>query len=116
MAPTQTPRAQGLEPGARRLETGAWSLKAWSLVAERLVAACLAVKCGDRVAQLVLERIYTPEVREVDSLEETARGAQHPSAAPLSRKPHSLAASLGCTPSRCTPSLHSLGVSPGRTS
>ena len=32
------------------------------------------VKVGDRVAQLVLERIYTPEVKEVDSLEDTARG------------------------------------------
>jgi dUTPase len=29
------------------------------------------------VAQLVLERIYTPEVEEVDSLDETARGAPH---------------------------------------
>merc|ERR1740133_343154 len=32
------------------------------------------VKVGDRVAQLVLERIYPPEVKEVDSLEDTARG------------------------------------------
>lgn len=30
---------------------------------------------GDRVAQLVLERIYTPEVLEVQELEESARGA-----------------------------------------
>ena len=29
---------------------------------------------GDRVAQLVLERIYTPEVQEVEDLEDTARG------------------------------------------
>ena len=29
------------------------------------------------MAQLVLERIYTPEVQEVDSLDETARGASH---------------------------------------
>lgn len=30
---------------------------------------------GDRVAQLVLERIYTPEVVEVAELEESVRGA-----------------------------------------
>lgn len=30
---------------------------------------------GDRVAQLVLERIYTPEVEEVEELEESVRGA-----------------------------------------
>ncbi|KAL1956858.1 hypothetical protein VTO42DRAFT_6706 [Malbranchea cinnamomea] len=30
---------------------------------------------GDRIAQLVLERIYTPEVVEVDELEESIRGA-----------------------------------------
>jgi len=30
---------------------------------------------GDRVAQLVLERIYTPEVVEVENLEESVRGA-----------------------------------------
>jgi len=29
---------------------------------------------GDRIAQLVLERIATPEVEEVASLEETERG------------------------------------------
>lgn len=34
-----------------------------------------AVKEGDRVAQLVLERIYTPEVVEVEQLEESVRGA-----------------------------------------
>ena len=33
------------------------------------------VNKGDRVAQLVLERIYTPEIQEVESLEESARGA-----------------------------------------
>jgi dUTP pyrophosphatase len=32
------------------------------------------VKRGDRVAQLVLERISTPEVVEVESLDETVRG------------------------------------------
>lgn len=32
------------------------------------------VKVGDRVAQLVLERIYTPEVVEVQELEESVRG------------------------------------------
>ena len=30
---------------------------------------------GDRIAQLVLERIYTPEVQEVAELEESVRGA-----------------------------------------
>lgn len=30
---------------------------------------------GDRIAQLVLERIYTPEVLEVAELEESVRGA-----------------------------------------
>ena len=34
-----------------------------------------AVQEGDRVAQLVLERIYTPEVLEVAELEESVRGA-----------------------------------------
>lgn len=33
------------------------------------------VEKGDRIAQLVLERIYTPEVKEVESLEESVRGA-----------------------------------------
>jgi dUTP pyrophosphatase len=33
------------------------------------------VKVGDRIAQLVLERIYTPEVLEVENLEESVRGA-----------------------------------------
>ncbi|KAI1390295.1 deoxyuridine 5'-triphosphate nucleotidohydrolase [Hypoxylon trugodes] len=33
------------------------------------------VKEGERVAQLVLERIYTPEVLEVQELEESVRGA-----------------------------------------
>ncbi|KAK9773692.1 putative Deoxyuridine 5'-triphosphate nucleotidohydrolase [Seiridium cardinale] len=33
------------------------------------------VKEGDRVAQLVIERIYTPEVVEVAELEESVRGA-----------------------------------------
>lgn len=33
------------------------------------------VKEGDRIAQLVLERIYTPEVAEVEDLEESVRGA-----------------------------------------
>ena len=34
-----------------------------------------AVKRGDRVAQLILGRIATPEVVEVDSLDDTQRGA-----------------------------------------
>jgi len=33
------------------------------------------VKQGDRIAQLVLERIYTPEVLVVEELEESIRGA-----------------------------------------
>ncbi|KAK9896876.1 dUTP diphosphatase [Cystobasidium minutum MCA 4210] len=33
------------------------------------------VSVGDRVAQLVLERIATPEVTEVESMAETVRGA-----------------------------------------
>ncbi|KAL1936735.1 hypothetical protein VTP01DRAFT_869 [Rhizomucor pusillus] len=32
------------------------------------------VKQGDRIAQLILERIYTPEVVEVQDLDATARG------------------------------------------
>lgn len=34
-----------------------------------------AVSEGDRVAQLVLERIYTPDVVEVQELEDSVRGA-----------------------------------------
>ncbi|KAF8076089.1 dUTP pyrophosphatase [Lyophyllum atratum] len=30
---------------------------------------------GDRIAQLIIERIYTPEVLEVEDLDETLRGA-----------------------------------------
>ena len=41
----------------------------------QLPAAAPAVKRGDRIAQLILERIATPEVCEVDSLDETQRGA-----------------------------------------
>eukprot|EP00873_Tetraselmis_striata_P018248 jgi/Tetstr1/438512/TSEL_027067.t1 len=33
------------------------------------------VRVGDRIAQLILERICTPEVQEVDDLDSTARGA-----------------------------------------
>lgn len=33
------------------------------------------IKEGDRIAQLVLERIYTPDVVEVQELEESVRGA-----------------------------------------
>ena len=34
-----------------------------------------AVKVGDRIAQLILERIVTPEVEAVQELSNTARGA-----------------------------------------
>ncbi|KAK0673325.1 dUTPase-like protein [Cercophora samala] len=37
--------------------------------------ADFAVKEGDRVAQLIVERIFTPEVVEVQELEESVRGA-----------------------------------------
>lgn len=37
--------------------------------------SCLAVRKGDRVAQLILERIVTPEVVEVEDLDDTERGA-----------------------------------------
>ncbi|KAE8145827.1 dUTPase-like protein [Aspergillus avenaceus] len=33
------------------------------------------IKEGDRVAQLIIERIYTPEVQVVEELEESVRGA-----------------------------------------
>ncbi|KIX05092.1 deoxyuridine 5'-triphosphate nucleotidohydrolase [Rhinocladiella mackenziei CBS 650.93] len=33
------------------------------------------VNKGDRIAQLVLERIYTPDIVEVEALEESVRGA-----------------------------------------
>ncbi|THH01882.1 hypothetical protein EW026_g916 [Hermanssonia centrifuga] len=33
------------------------------------------VEEGDRVAQLIIERIYTPDVMEVQDLDETLRGA-----------------------------------------
>jgi hypothetical protein len=33
------------------------------------------VKEGDRIAQLILEKIVTPEPQEVSSLDETVRGA-----------------------------------------
>lgn len=36
---------------------------------------CSTVSTGDRIAQLILERIVTPEPIEVSSLTETARGA-----------------------------------------
>lgn len=34
-----------------------------------------AVKEGDRIAQLIIERIYTPDVVVVEKLEESVRGA-----------------------------------------
>ena len=33
------------------------------------------VKAGDRVAQLILERIATPVIAEVDDLDDTVRGS-----------------------------------------
>lgn len=33
------------------------------------------VKVGDRIAQLIIERILTPEVEEVDDLDSTVRGS-----------------------------------------
>jgi deoxyuridine 5'-triphosphate nucleotidohydrolase len=33
-----------------------------------------SIKKGDRIAQLILERIETPAVEEVDDLDDTARG------------------------------------------
>jgi dUTP pyrophosphatase len=38
-------------------------------------ATDFAVACGDRIAQLILERISTPPVEVVDTLEDTARGS-----------------------------------------
>lgn len=44
-----------------------------------LLSLCIlslcAVKKGDRIAQLVLERIVTPDVVEVEDLDNTERGA-----------------------------------------
>ncbi len=40
----------------------------------RMFCPC-AVKKGDRIAQLILERIVTPEVEEVEDLDSTVRGA-----------------------------------------
>ena len=37
--------------------------------------ADFAVSKGDRVAQLILERILTPDVVEVEDLDDTTRGA-----------------------------------------
>jgi dUTP pyrophosphatase len=40
-----------------------------------LICYLIAVSQGDRVAQLILEKIMTPKVEEVESLDETTRGA-----------------------------------------
>jgi dUTP pyrophosphatase len=34
-----------------------------------------AIKIGDRIAQLIIERIYTPDVAVVEKLDESVRGA-----------------------------------------
>ena len=36
----------------------------------------LLIKMGDRIAQLILEQIKTPDVQEVEKLDETIRGEQ----------------------------------------
>jgi dUTP pyrophosphatase len=33
------------------------------------------IKCGDRIAQLILERVAIPVVKEIDSLPTTERGS-----------------------------------------
>ena len=46
-----------------------------AMSALRLCCNLCAVRKGDRVAQLILERILTPEVEEVDELDSTIRGS-----------------------------------------
>jgi hypothetical protein len=38
------------------------------------------VKKGDRIAQLIIERIATPEIEEVTELDDTERGSGNPKA------------------------------------
>ena len=52
------------------IETGLWST-----LMRLSQHICHAVNKGDRVVQLILERIATPEVVEVADLEATIRGA-----------------------------------------
>lgn len=73
MTPSPSPSQTPVRPGASEQRLGACGLAA-DVPSRRSI---MAVKVGDRVAQLVLERIYTPEVKEVDSLEDTARGVPH---------------------------------------
>lgn len=54
---------------------GADAVQVASQPAPLLIPSPLAVKKGDRVAQLILERIVTPEVAEVEDLDDTTRGA-----------------------------------------
>ena len=42
---------------------------------DRLHVSLFVVKKGDRVAQLIIERISTPPVVEVEELDDTERGA-----------------------------------------
>lgn len=52
------------------------------------------IKDGDRIAQLILEKIVTPDVVEVDSLESTERGAGGFGSTGIQRKTEIVAAAL----------------------
>ena len=58
------------EPGAEGLDELA-AMKSGAL----LLAMLSPYNAKDRIAQLILERIFIPEVEEVDTLPDTARGA-----------------------------------------
>ncbi len=42
---------------------------------DKVLTLVRAVNEGDRIAQLIIEKIATPEVEEVESLDDTVRGA-----------------------------------------